>query len=367
MQEGRHTAEKSKKRIRPAVIILVCIAVVAAAGFFVARHYLNLMNYDYSEAVEAEVPENEELLLNVDSSEKSDEILEYEEYAEENLDVVYDDSYVFTDDVFHIMLVGVDSREKGVMDRSRTDTMILVSVNRSQKRIVLTSFLRDSYVSIPGYGFERLNAAFQLGGADKLFDTIEKNYKIKAEHNYAAVDFYSFIDVVDAVGGIDVELTMEDSWSINGLIKPISEMEGVDPKQEYLPERTEGLIHLDGIQALCYARNRLIGNDLHRTARQREVITAVIKKASGLSLKELNALAEAVLPNITTNMEKTDILALISHAPEYLNYDVFSIRLPQDGAFSFKTINEMSVVCPYYEQCLPLWYETVFGTAAADS
>ena len=322
------------------VIAAVCLVLVAVEAWLIL-HYLNLIHYEKESNVQpAAVPED--ALPNVDSTSKHPMILDYEQYLEENKKEDINVDHEFPDDVFNVLLIGLDNRSAGNTDRGRTDSMIVASINRRTKKIVLTSLLRDSYVQIPGIGNDRLNSAYVYGGAQLLFDTIEQNYKIPLS-NYALVDFFSFIDAVDAIGGIDLEITEAEAYYINDFINveyyELAGELGIDVAANMLPSGTSGLTHLNGLQALSYARNRSIGADFGRTERQRKVIVAALEKMKYLDLAQLNELAEIVLPSITTNMARSDILGLLSHAPEYLNYEKVSLRLPTNETMWEAMIN----------------------------
>ena len=136
----------------------------------------------------------------------------------------------------------------------------------------------------------------------------------------------------------------------------------IDVAANMLPSGTSGLTHLNGLQALSYARNRSIGADFGRTERQRKVIVAALEKMKYLDLSQLNEVAEIVFPAITTNMDRTDVFGLLSHAPEYLGYEKVSIRLPTNETMWEAMINEMSVVCANYKANFDYWYAEVYGT-----
>ena len=224
------------------VIAAVCLVLVAVEAWLIL-HYLNLIHYEKESNVQpAAVPED--ALPNVDSTSKHPMILDYEQYLEENKKEDINVDHEFPDDVFNVLLIGLDNRSAGNTDRGRTDSMIVASINRRTKKIVLTSLLRDSYVQIPGIGNDRLNSAYVYGGAQLLFDTIEQNYKIPLS-NYALVDFFSFIDAVDAIGGIDLEITEAEAYYINDFINveyyELAGELGIDVAANMLPSGTSGL------------------------------------------------------------------------------------------------------------------------------
>ena len=244
------------------------------------------------------------------------------------------------DDIFNILVIGCDTRKKGGVGRS--DAMILFSVNEDTEKIHMTSIMRDSYVSIPGKGNNRINAAYAFGGGKLLLDTIETNFDVNVD-KYVAFDFYSFMDIVDSIGGIDIEVTEAEIPVLNSYVKGLNKLSGRN-EDEYLVTQS-GLQHLNGTQALGYARIRYVGDgDFERTNRQRTVIAKVFEKAQTLNLLEIHDLLNAFLPQVKTNLTQEEILSLMLQALEYLQYDLESHRLPVDDSWKYMRVNGMSVL-----------------------
>lgn len=166
-----------------------------------------------------------------------------------------------------VLVMGVDTRPEERGYRTRTDTMILMSIDPTTKRGSMLSIPRDTYVDVPGYGLQRVNTAYPLGGAELAVDTIEYNFGIRIDH-YAIVEFAAFTALVDEIGGIDIYVPVE----INDPIFPDMDY-GYDPL--YIPA---GQQHMDGITALKYARTRHQDNDYERARRQQAVIMAIRSK-----------------------------------------------------------------------------------------
>lgn len=253
------------------------------------------------------------------------------------------------ENVYHILLIGSDQRGDEV---SRSDSMIVVSINRNTKKIVLTSLMRDIYLTMPGYWNDRLNASYAYGGAELLMDTIESNFRIPVEQ-YVQVDFKSFVDVVDILGGVTVDVSAQE----NEVMRNGGGEVGADP----LPADKVGKVTLNGGQASIYVRMRNVGaSDFDRTARQREVIEALFEKAKGMKLSQLNELANAILPQISTNLSQGEIFDVLLHAVEYLDYEMETCRLPMDGSYSDMMIHGMSVLGIDFESNIQYWHETVY-------
>lgn len=249
---------------------------------------------------------------------------------------VIDESYVK-----NILIIGSDTRSD---ENGRSDTMILLSINSRTNQIVQTSFMRDILVSIPGYGNAKLNAAYAYGGAELVMDTIEENFKIKVD-KYIRIDFFSFIDIIDAMGGLELTVTDDEA---NAMTDPMNEV------NKLLGRTTEkitegGTYTMDGVQSLAYARIRYAGDgDFDRTQRQREVIEKVIEKFKGLSIFKMNSVLETILPELTTNMSKTEIYFLCLRLPFIMGYEMRQFRIPYGeqgtGTWSYGNYDGQSVL-----------------------
>lgn len=219
--------------------------------------------------------------------------------------------------ILNIMLVGQDRREGE--GRQRSDSMILVTFNTSKKTITLTSFMRDQFVNIPGYGKTKLNHSYQYGGMKLLKETIYNHYGVNI-HGMVEVDFSGFEDIIDLLGGVDIDLTSKEAKKMNG-----------DGKWSL----TSGVNHLDGEQALMYARLRSIDTDYKRAERQRNVLTAIIEEYKNQSLTQMLSLLEDILPLVTTNISKSDLTQYATSLfPMFSGAKVETLRLPADGTFT---------------------------------
>lgn len=245
------------------------------------------------------------------------------------------------DGVKNILLIGNDSRSQG--EDGRSDAMILVSISSKTNSIHLTSLLRDIYVEIPGHDGNRLNAAYAYGGPELLMETLEENFDIEV-NRYMLVNFQAFANLVDAVGGVDLELTNEEVQYVNGYLVEYNQLEGRAEGTDYLDSSLSGKIHLNGPQALAYCRNRYIGTDFARTERQRKVISAAMKKAPLALAANAGELINGIMSNITTNMTKTELSGLMLQAPLMLAYDTVSGSIPLEGTYSNANIRGMAVL-----------------------
>lgn len=233
-------------------------------------------------------------------------------------------------DVYNLLLLGVDA--SGDNYYTRTDTMMMVSLVKNKKEILLTSFLRDTYVYIPDWGYQRLNAANTVGGPEKTIETIRYHFGVEAD-NYVFVNFKTFVDTLDRLGGVDIDLTNLEVDYINARVR-----------SDHLDYSEDGRYHLTGAQALSFCRNRSIGSDLRRTEQQRRLIAALWEKLSRLSPGEVSRIAEEVLSQIVTDLDRKTFLSLLLTIPSLKNYTVEQQQIPAEGTFRFSTIGGASVI-----------------------
>jgi len=244
----------------------------------------------------------------------------------------------------NILLIGVDTLEENINGRS--DTMILVHVNPETAEIRMVSFLRDLYVSIPGVGKTRLNAAYMHGGEELLKQTLSNTFGISVDYT-VTVHFSMLADLVDQLGGIEIEVTSAERSQINKLLEDYNDATG-----QYGGElEAGGLQRLTGKQALCYSRIRKIDSDFQRTSRQQTVITAMMKRAGELGYWQLLKLALANLPKVQTDLRFTDIVTLAPLVTQLDRLNLQTARVPFDGAYHDETINGMMVLVPNLERC----------------
>lgn len=245
--------------------------------------------------------------------------------------------------VENILVIGTDSRDIET-ERGRSDSMILLSINKNSNTVYMTSFLRDVYVYINDYyGYGKLNAAYSYGGAELLMDTIESNYRIKID-NYVIVTFAACAEVIDAVGGVEITMSDEEAEALNDiLISEVNELMGDKRNADLLDGG--GTHTLSGKQALSYSRIRYVGNaDFERTSRQREVLTLAMKKACK-NPAYLGAIFMNALPEVTTNISGLSLYGYSLKAPFLLmSYDIAQQQIPADGTFYPDTINGESVL-----------------------
>ncbi len=243
--------------------------------------------------------------------------------------------------VKNILLIGQDARPGE--DRARSDSMILVSLNKATKKVTMISIMRDLYVSIPGYEDNRINASYQYGGTSLLDQTIANSLGVLVDAN-VEVNFESFMKVIDEVGGVDIELNQEEADYLN--VNNTGMVNGVTGDPWSL---VAGVNTLNAEQALAYARTRYVGNsDWERTDRQRKVMTAIYSKFSHMNPVSQLSMINTLLPSLTTDMSNSEILGYLYTAIRYgMGLNENSYRIPVDGTYSNQTLGEgMEVLVP---------------------
>lgn len=344
-------------------VIVILVAAALAAGYMVLRYYISASNFvsddqvtidaDYLQhaANEGVLEEGDLATLSDDEASKIEEEIQAVKAKRESLGA---DQQSAMEQCYSILLIGSDRRTNNWYGNS--DAMILLTINSSTKKIYMTSFMRDLYANIPNIGVRKLNAAHANGGGPLLVSTLESNYGVSID-NYASVDFNSMSTIIDMVNGVDLDVSTEEARVANGYIDEICALQGKDANAYHI--QGGGVIHLNGIQAVSFARIRYVGNaDYERTARQREVMVAILNKAKSMGVGELTQLANSMVPLITHNLDEGTILTLITRIPELLSYEVVTDRIPYDGLYY--SSNEMLI--PDFEQTIERLHSTIYAT-----
>ena len=242
--------------------------------------------------------------------------------------------------VINFLLVGQDRREGE--PRQRSDAMILLTFNTANHTITLTSFLRDSYVYIPGHGNNKLNYAYQLGGFSKLNETLAVNFGVHVDANFE-VDFSRFAEVIDLLGGVDITLTEKEANYLN------TSSTFANFRDEWYLKA--GKNHLTGTQALCYSRIRYVATstgtnyDFGRTERQRTVLSALITAYKNQSLSNMMNLAEDLLPMVTTDLTSHEILNYVGDLFPMLSSATISTQsIPAEGTYTDQYVSKIGSV-----------------------
>lgn len=234
--------------------------------------------------------------------------------------------------VCNILLLGQDSRTG---NRGNSDTMIILSINQNTNQLTMISLMRDLYVQIPGQSEGKLNAAYLLGGAELLDQTISENFGILIDYN-VVIDFNGFKDIVDTLGGVDVELTEKEAEYLSG--------GGVKYTNGRTYDVQEGLNHLDGTAALDYARIRHTDSDFYRTARQRNLIQTIYGTLRTESWDKLLEVYDAVADDVSIDMNTDQLVSLAFSAYSMGLESINSYRIPADKMYTNETVKKWGEV-----------------------
>ena len=303
------------------LIILLVLVIVACLFLVLLNHYLNRIE----KVGDVDVISQDQYQDEIDEPGTEDPnavVIGSEDVEWWQGDALDDDHLI------NILLVGQDSRGN---TRERSDAMILCSINPDTNEVSLISFLRDLYVQMPdGYMDNRMNAAYAMGGFPFLYDVLYKNFGITVDGGIE-VNFEGFRNVIDAVGGVDIELTAGEANIVGG-------------------GAVAGWNHLNGSQALEYSRIRKIGSDFQRTERQRIVLQSVFDSVKNANLSTLLSLVDTLIPMVTTDMTNSQIVSLAMKViPGFSSLELNSYRVPADDTYYGASIRGMSVLVPDLE------------------
>ena len=352
-----------------------------------------------AEAPAAEIPENAEVFVDEETGEtyvlsseeqsKLDNFIEEEPDDEASIDPdSLDLNPNLPDNVLNILLIGVDTRSKDPREIvGLGDTQIIVSINRDTGAIKMTSILRDSLVTVPGYKSQKkINTAFQYGcnkvkkgttqekvfsGAALAMRTVNRNFEMNIEH-FVAINFNGLASIIDALGGIDIELTKAEARYINSYLRKHPPAYDNKAKGERTPlEAVSGVQHLDGVQAVMYARIRSLNgeNDFNRTDRQRHLLDLLLHMVlQDMNFDTLMDLIGVALDNAETNMNFEPMFNLArSLLPSLMNAEpgaeLFAqMRIPMDKSYSYATVGGSSVVKYNLTKHAKALHEFIYGS-----
>ncbi len=334
------------------ILLIILGIVLIIAGVGIGFGWSKISKINKADKVEKISPQDE--YFEADAEEKNEK---YEEINPEDITWSSSEEVFGDDNVLNLLLIGQDRRPGE--ERARSDSMIIMTINKTDKTIKLTSLMRDLYVQIPGYSDNRINAAYAFGGMELLDETIKRNFDIEIDGNIE-VDFSGFQQVIDIVGGIELDIHEDEIKVLNDYIRELNQMSEQDENANVVTQA--GRQHLNGIQALAYSRIRYVGNgDFGRTERQRKVLTAAFDKVKNSGVNEMLKLADTIFPLLTTDMSNAD---LIGAGMEVLGMGVSEIEtynIPEDASFQYASIRGMSVLVPDIDKCREVLREIIYG------
>jgi LCP family protein required for cell wall assembly len=285
MTDKRNKKRKKKKKSRKLIIILfeiLLLAIVLVAAYFVSM----LQKIDYESMDETEAGINEDL------DENTLETLE---------------GYT------NIALFGLDNRSSNNYDTGNSDVIMIASINNKTKEVKLVSVYRDTYLAVGNGRYAKCNSAYASGGAKQAVQMLNSNLDLDIKE-YVCVDWAAMVEVIDDLGGLDLEITQAEMNQINKYKKDVDKVTG-----KSTPDVTEyGLVHLDGTQATTYARIRkLSGDDFKRASRQRIVLQAILDKAKKSDIGTLTSIINSVVDDISTTLSIGEMLSLAKSVTSY--------------------------------------------------
>ncbi len=330
-----NSAEKALKKKLPLwgkiVIGVVCaLLVLGGAAYGIFNYYYHQMNIDSGEDVEAQ-----EEYFDTDEN-----IEDLKELDPDSIQLDSADSVDQSKEVINILICGEEAIGGG---RGRTDSIMIATINQRDNNLRLTSIMRDTYVQIPGFSDNKINAAYHNGGMKTLKKTIKQNFGITID-GYVLVNFDSFQQVIDALGGIEIELSEDEVSYLN--------------RTNYISDYSNhnlhvGVNHMNGNQALGYARVRYVSKDgqygdFARTLRHRTVITAIYDKLMDKSSLELIAMVPKLMPLVTTDIKKNELVNYLYQGVSVRskNPKLETLNVPVEGAYQITRVRSMSVILP---------------------
>jgi len=235
--------------------------------------------------------------------------------------------------IINVALFGIDAGAKDFSGRA--DSIMISTLDKKHKLIKFTSIMRDTYVDIPGKQYSKINHSYSYGGAELTIKTINQNFDMNIK-DYVTVNFAGLEKIVDAVGGVKLQVTDGEVGYMDDYQRHLDELAGNISKRVQTP----GNITLTGRQAVAYCRIRYIGNDQGRTERQRKVLELVVKKVlHNKSLKQTLTLIETLSPYIETSLSKGEMIGLATSVFTSRISEMEDTRIPLDGHWKDGTMN----------------------------
>lgn len=316
----RTQSKKKKKKFKKKVIITSLVSFIVAmplVGWILVDFWLNswtsLFDFDHTS-------DRKNFSASVDREDDGDiDLGDLNAYLPPENDVYKDE------DVLNVLLIGTDERHDEFHENARADSMMILSLNFKTNKIRLASLARNIPVYVPDLGQnDLLTHIFRYGGADLLLEYVQEYLRVDVDR-YVRTNFYTFEKLIDSVGGVDVELTIDEALGLNGE-HPL----GTNARTK--ARVNEGKNHLSGYDALQYARIRYIDDDYHRIVRQRNIVMNVIKSSKGMSANELNNTLKTVAPLIRTNFTQNEIKSLVYRLSAFLTgVDIENISIPESN------------------------------------
>lgn len=324
----KQEVDKKKKHIFLKIVLIIITLIIIAGGVF-AYFIMNKL------------------------SEIKGEDITVDKFSEEVV------SSTKSSEISNIALFGLDTRTDTYDEEdNRTDTIMVISVDPKNKKTTMTSYARDTMVKIEGHGYNRINAAYAYGGVSLAINTLNYNFDLNVS-KYVIVNFYAVPKLVDAVGGVDIDIRSEEIYQLNKNIKEYNELTG--SKIKLITK--SGINRLDGGQALGYMRIRKVGNaDFERMERQRTVLTDMFNKILKLNYVDIFNLINENIKYVKTNLKMQEIGALGMQLLKNGTDSLETRQMPELELLSTNMVSGSSFVIPRTLKTNVInWYKAVYG------
>lgn len=263
-------------------------------------------------------------------------------------------------EIKNIAIFGIDTRTDTYEENTRTDSIIVVSLDPVKNKTILTSYARDTLVRIEGYKYNRVNAAYAFGGAELAVNTLNYNFDLNVS-KYLVVNFFAVPKIVDAIGGVDIDIKQIEIKEMNKYIKEYNALVTKEKQVDLIT--TAGINHLNGGQALTYMRIRHVGNaDFERMERQRRVLTTMMEKMKNLNYIEIFNLINENISYIRTNLTMSEIGGLGMQLLKNGTENIETRQMPESSLLTMGTYNNGSYIfANTLKKNVQNWYKAVYG------
>lgn len=258
---------------------------------------------------------------------------------------------------WNILLLGGDSRSTQAYER--TDSIVILSINQEEAQVKMSSIMRDIWVEFPGTGIShKINAANVFGGPELAMATVNEYFGTDIE-DYVLINMTDMIEIIDMVGGIDLEITESERNYINYYAQVyIRETQNYDGETSI---DESGQVHLNGLLAMSYTRNRYTDSDYGRVQRQQKVLLALAQRFQDMEVNDLMAMAEDISERVETNLDSAELETLARTGLIVELDEVGQYRVPADGTFSSGTYDGVWMIRPDFEENAELLHNFIYG------
>ncbi len=342
-----------KKPVRTILItVLIVLIALATALFIYVYPILKNMNMDSMEQNPEETISPAELEAEVEIEEASSDLPTAKPMPKVTPEPVFEMKNNEDYGIINIMLFGMDNRYRKTILGGRSDVNIILTLDPQNNEVRMTSIMRDTLIYLPSQDdYNRVNAAIVYeGGPEGAIKTIEEEFLIDIDH-YVITSFRGMIEIIDSIGGVEVTLSQNEVWEMNGLIQEMNKLFG-NHSETYFVYR-KGLQTLNGIQAVAYSRIRKTDGGFMRDSRQKEVLLAAKTKLVDITLVELDTALKTVSDWVKTDLEPAEFIALAMDLYGLRNSTIKTARIPYDELFESVRYKKMAVL--QYEKEATLW------------